>query len=139
MPEQQPMLLPEVKEIISVLRSDCDQNVVVLVVPSHDKKKKPLPDQPEWANAGLRLFGKLYRGATAFDTFAGIYRTDQGEYLEDKPILIEAYASNGAIEDEANLGELVAFAKRMGKETRQVSVMLAFGNVMFYVEDFGAE
>jgi hypothetical protein len=105
-------------------------------VPSHDKHEEKLKDQEIWANAAMERFAELFRGATAFNTFAGIYKTDDGKILHDKPIMIESYAARSDIVDEAKLTELLRFAKRMGKETDQAAVGLVINSVFFEIIDF---
>ena len=131
-------LYPEVRELISLLSEDTPQETVVLVIPSHDRANKELNDirVKEWASQGMQLFADLYGGATAFETFKGIYKTDNGHYLYDNPILVESYATTKAIEDRERLQHLVGFAKRMGRELDQEAVMIVVGHVMFYVKDY---
>ena len=118
MAKKDKLLFPEMEEIVATLsRDDIRQEVVILVIPSHDKKNVELRDQDLWADHALHLFADLYRGATAFRTFKGVFKTDEGNYLIDKPILIESYAEVDDIEDEPKLYELCSFARRMGRET----------------------
>jgi hypothetical protein len=133
-------LFPEVRQIIALLSEEPSQDLVILIVPSHDKRNAELGEarQAEWASATLHLFADLYRGATAFKTFKGIYKTEEGQYLLDEPILIESFASHADIADEAKLNELVRFAKRMGHELEQAAIMLVIGKVMIYIEEYGA-
>src|SRR5437016_5897293 len=114
-------LFPEVGKITSLLRSEAKQELVILVIPSHDNRNRELGVvvMTQWASNALELFADLYRGATAFKTFKGVFKTDDGQYLFDEPILIESYASTDAIEDTTRLNALVHFAKRLGRETRQ--------------------
>jgi hypothetical protein len=78
------------------------QTLVVLFIPSHDgQDEKPLPSQDVWADNALELFAEIFGGATAFSTYAGIYRDKtKGRDLRDKPILIESYASVEHVNDE---------------------------------------
>ncbi len=57
-----------------------------------------------------KLFADLYRGATAFKTFAGIYKCDDGKILHDTPILVESYVQRQDLENQAKLLELLKFA-----------------------------
>lgn len=132
-------LFPEVEHIISVINTDERQDIVILIIPSHykeNKKDKPLKDQEVWAGAAMDLFADLYRGATAFQTFQGIYKDDEGEVHRDKPILIEAYVERSKLVDEATLQQLLAFAKRMGRETRQKAVALIINDVFHLITKF---
>lgn len=129
-------LFPEVDQIIALLSKESEQDLVIVVVPSHDKNKREIPDQDRWADAAMRTLSDLYRGATSFVAHAGIFKDDEGMVHIDRPIIIESYAEIARIEDPMRLNKLVGFVRRMGRETKQKSVMVVFGNVMFYVEDF---
>jgi len=84
----------------------------------------------------MDLFADLYRGATAFQTFQGIYKDNDGEIHRDKPILIESYVERSRLVDEAILQQLVAFAKRMGRKTHQKAVALIINHVFFPITEF---
>ena len=132
-------LFPEVERIISIINKDERQDIVILIIPSHykeDKKDKPLKDQEVWAGAAMDLFADIYRGATAFQTFQGIYKDDDGEVHRDKPILIESYVERSRLVGETTLQQLLAFAKRMGRETRQKAVALIINDVFHTITKF---
>ncbi len=86
----QKSLFPEFDKIISILQSDERQDLVILIIPSHDKREEELTDQEMWANAAMDVFADLFGGATAFKTFAGIYKAKDGKILHDNPIMIES-------------------------------------------------
>jgi hypothetical protein len=124
------------ERIISVLHARRRQTLIVLAIPSHNKTGNELNDQDRWANEALDLFAELYGGATAFATFAGIYKDDSGNIHRDKPIMIEGYALQADVENEGNLQRLCDFIRRMGKETRQKAVALVIDNVFHEITDF---
>src|SRR5262249_9571522 len=116
-----------------------EHNVTLWISPPHHKegkKDKPLKDQEVWAGAAMDLFADLYRGATAFQTFQGIYKDNDGEVHRDNPILIESYVERSRLVDAATLQQLVAFAKRMGRETRQKAVALIINDVFREITEF---
>ncbi len=131
-------LFDETKEIIAMLSKDSEQDMVAVVIPSHDNNNQPLAGAAiaEWTDAAMKLFADLFRGATTYECFKGIFKTDEGHYLWDKPLLIETIGDIEAIHKPENLNQIVDFAKRMGKTLKQASVMLVFGTVMYYVEDY---
>lgn len=133
-----PSLFPETNEIITVLSREADQDIVIVMVPSHDRKNKELSttETAEWASNAMRLLADLYGGATAFETYKGIFKTDEGHYLLDKPRSIESLARVDDIHDPVRLNQLVGFAKRMGKALDQDTIMLIFGNVAYYIQDY---
>ncbi len=132
----QESLFPEVEKIISALQSGARQDIVILIIPSHDKNEKEMKNQDVWAGEAMELFKDLYRGATAFETFAGIYLTDKGKTLHDKPILVESYVSREALEDKRRLNQLVGFMKRMGRETKQAAVAVVINDVFHEITEF---
>lgn len=137
MPVQQH--LPDDNEaIISALRFDARQDLVILFIPSHDKDEKPINDQSMWADAALDLLGHVFGGATAFKALVGVYRSEvDGRLLHDNPILVESYVARQDLENGQKLTELREFAKRMGKGTRQEAVGLVINNCMHFIRDFG--
>jgi hypothetical protein len=84
----------------------------------------------------MELFGRLYTGATAFQALEGIFQDEDGTLLRDKPILIESYAERQVVEDPARLQRLLAFARRMGKETRQAAVAIVIADVLHLIRRF---
>ena len=129
-------MFPEIQRIISIIDADERQDIVILIIPSHDKNDKPLRDQEIWAGSAMDLFADLYRVATAFQTFQGIYKDNEGKVYRDKPILIESYVQRERLVDEGTLHELLAFAKRMGRETRQKAVALIINDVFHEITEF---
>jgi hypothetical protein len=115
------------------LESGIPQELVILVIPSHDEDNKRIPDQDAWAEAAIMLLADLYRGATAFKALSGIFKTDDGTILRDEPILLESYASRDDVLDAVKLRSLHDFAVRMGKETKQNTVAIVIGNFMHLI------
>ncbi|MBI1915920.1 MAG: hypothetical protein HYS12_14470 [Planctomycetes bacterium] len=124
------------ERIIARLRYGTPQVVVILFIPSHDKKQKPLQDQPIWAGEAMDLFGRLYGGATAFQALEGVFLDNDGTLLRDKPILIESYVERQDVEDSARLQQLLDFARRMGKATRQAAVAIVIADVLHIIRHF---
>ena len=129
-------MFPELDQIIASIQSDKRHDLVVLFIPSHDKKQNPLPDQAQWAKAAGDLFADLFTGATAFHAFAGFYKTEDGIILHDTQITIEAYVVREKLDDRHNLTQLLEFAKRMGRETNQAAVGLVVNHVFFAITRF---
>jgi hypothetical protein len=131
-------LFPEVDHVLALLDGEKQHHLVIVVIPSHDRKNNKLDSHKitEWASNALTLVADIYGGGTAFRASRGIYKTSAGEYLYDRPRLIESYASTEAIEDPVRLTELVHFAKRMGKELNQAAIMLVIGQAVIFIEDY---
>jgi hypothetical protein len=108
-----------------------------LFVPSHDRDEKELKTRDLWADAALDLFAELFGGATAFDTYAGIYRDKaRAKDLKDRPILVESYIETERIRNLDVLNALVSFMKRLGKETKQAAVAVVITNVFHEITDY---
>jgi hypothetical protein len=133
-----PSLFPETEALLALLSKESEQDLVMIAVPSHNRNNKELGDAliGEWASNALKLMADLFKGGTAYKAHKGVYKTDEGQYLWDDPIIVESFAHVEAIHDPYNLNELVGFAKRMGKALDQAAIMLVFGTVMYYVEDY---
>ena len=129
-------LFPELDEIIASVLAGRQQDLVGLFIPSHDKRQAEISGQDQWAYSALQLFAELYRGATAFATFAGVYRDVDGTILYDKPIIVQAYVHRSDLLDERKLADLLIFAKRMGRETDQAAVGLVVNHVFFEITRF---
>ena len=101
------------------LRFGISDDCVIVFIPSHARDKSRLKDQAEWASQALDLMGTLYGGATGFSQLCGIWRDDEngGQLLTDNPIMIQSLARREDVEDQAKIGELASFLKRMGKTT----------------------
>ena len=61
------------EEIISVINSEVRQDLVILIIPSHEKDDKPLKDQDMWAAQAMEL-GTFSRGLFG----VGLSWTDEG-------------------------------------------------------------
>jgi hypothetical protein len=128
---------PEVERIATDVEMGRQQVLVILFIPSHDRDEKELKTRDLWANAALNLFADLFGGATAFDTYAGIYRDKvRGKDLKDKPILVESYTEIERVRNLVVLNDLVSFMKRMGKEAKQAAVAVVINNVFHEITNF---
>jgi len=128
---------PEVERIMSDIETGKQQVLVILFIPSHDRDEKELKTRDLWADAALNLFADLFGGATAFDTYAGIYRDKvRGKDLKDKPVLVESYTEIERVRNLAVLNDLVSFMKRMGKEAKQAAVAVVINNVFHEITNF---
>jgi hypothetical protein len=115
--KKEPSLFPETEAILALLEKGQKHEIVVLVVPNHDKHNKRLGDAlvAEWKMNAMHLMADLYKGGTCYAADNGIYKTDEGHYLLDEPFIVESFATEAAIQDPERLQLLVEFCKRMGK------------------------
>jgi len=130
-------LFPEVQAFAQELRYGSGEVLVVMIIPSHDKDNRPISTQPAWTEQEMHLLNDLYGGATAFETLAGIFKDSRGKVLNDKPVLVESYASRTDVENTKNLERLVGFLKKMGREAKQSAVVVVIGSAFHKVTDFG--
>jgi len=78
----------------------------------------------------------LYTGATPFQALEGVFLDEDGTLLRDKPILIESYVERQIVEEPARLRQLLDFARRMGKETRQAAVAIIIAGILHLIRHF---
>jgi hypothetical protein len=127
----------DAKRIARDMEMGKQQVLVILFIPSHDRDERELTDRDLWADAALDLFADLFGGATAFDTYAGVYRDKvRGKDLKDKPILVESYTKIERIKDLTVLNNLVSFMKRMGRESKQAAVAVVIDNAFHEIDKF---
>jgi hypothetical protein len=102
--------------------------LLVLFIPSHNRKQRATFDQQHWVDNALATLGTLFGGATAYPQGKGVWRDDAqgGRLVFDKPVVIQCYTSEKAI--EAKAAALREFLVRMGTETNQ-------GAVGFVIDD----
>ena len=115
--------------------------LVVLFVPSVERDGITSIDQGHWVDAALEVFGRVFGGATAYPRAKGVWRDDErgGALVKDEPVVIHCYTTPQAIEAAANLAELGAFCRRMGREARQGEVGLVIGDEYFAIQDFAED
>lgn len=113
------------------------QAVVIVVVPSHTKKKDRTSDQSTVAGKGMKLLARLFGGATQFNAQRGVYKSKGSQrLLWDNPILLESYADREILNDIKRLGPLIDFVKQMGRDLEQEAVALVIDGTMHVFEDF---
>jgi hypothetical protein len=98
--------------------------LLVLFIPSADRYGESLgkKEQQRWVRRALKVLGEKMGGATAFPRGLGVWRDDAqaGKLVWDKPILIQCYTSEEALEQQAI--PLREFLVEMGTKTRQGAV-----------------
>jgi hypothetical protein len=107
------------------LNADKKQStLLVLFIPSADRDGESLGKkrQDRWIHKALKVLGNSMGGATAFPRGLGVWRDDArgGKLVWDKPVLIQCYTSEKALEQHAQA--LRDFLTEMGAETQQGAV-----------------
>jgi hypothetical protein len=110
---------------------------VTLFVPSTDRYGEPV-DQTYWTEQALAVFGRIFRGATAFPRGRGVWRDDEreGELIYDDTQMVTSYVPAGALEDEEILKHLRAFLCRLGREANQGEVGIVIDGTYFGIIDY---
>lgn len=101
----------------------------------------PTRRQMYWADQTLRLFGRLFRGATALPPGRGAWRDDErgGALVFDDPQMVLAYVEDGLLNDPVVVGELRRHIHRLGRETGQGEVGVVVDGTYFGVTDYQEE
>jgi hypothetical protein len=109
---------------------------VTIFIPSVDREGRGI-DQAFWREEALRIFGRLFRGATAFPPGRGVWRDDArgGELVFDDTVLVTSYVDPAALA-ERTLGELRPFLHRLGREARQGEVGIVVGGSYYGITEF---
>jgi hypothetical protein len=83
------------------------------------------------------VFGRLFRGATAFPPGRGVWRDDArgGELVFDDTVLVTSYV-DPAVLHESSLRKLRRFLHRLGRETRQGEVGIVVGGNYYGITEF---
>lgn len=110
--------------------------LLVLFIPDVDRSGSPI-DQEQWVTGALEVFGRLFRGATAFPKGRGVWRDDAGggELLFEQPTIIHCYTARRLITDET-MDELAAFLRKLGREANQGEVGLVIDGEYFRITKF---
>jgi len=97
-----------------------------------------LIDQDYWVDSALKMFGRVFGGATAYPKAKGIWRDDErsGALVKDEPVVIHCYTTPEDIQRPANLAELGRYCRRLGCEANQGEVGLIIGDEYFAIRHF---
>lgn len=111
---------------------------VTLFVPSVDRFGNAV-DQAYWADQALAVFGRLFRGATAFPPGRGVWRDDEhgGQLVYDDTQMVTSYAPESALQDAEVLKHLSVFLCRMGREANQGEVGIVISGIYFGIVEYG--
>ena len=107
--------------------------LIVLFVPSVERDGATAIDQDRWVQESLKVFGRLFGGATAYPKAKGVWRDDErgGVLVFDEPVVVHCYVTANAINDAVNISALGEFCRRMGRETNQGEIGLIIDGEYF--------
>jgi len=113
------------------------QALVVLVIPSHRGTGGIVQEQSIVITQGMKLLAELFGGATSFQAKGGIwYDSEAKEYLVDRPMLLESYASVDELAKVENLDRLIGFMKQVGRDMKQKCVAFVLGDRMHFMDNY---
>lgn len=110
---------------------------LTLWVPSVDRDSRPI-DQTYWADQTLRVFGRLFGGATAFPPGLGVWRDDDrgGQLVFDDPQMVLSYVEIDVLSDPDVQAELKRHLHRLGRDANQGEVLLVVDGEPFHVTQY---
>jgi hypothetical protein len=111
---------------------------VVLFIPDLDRDGVSI-DQQYWIEEGLRVMGRIFRGATAFPRGHGVWRDDDaGErLLQEQTVMIVSYVDPKLL-TSITLRSLREFLHRFGRETRQGEVGIVIDSKYYGISNYDA-
>ena len=109
-----------------------------MFAPSVDREGRPI-DQEYWTAEALAVFGKLFRGATAFPRGRGVWRDDErdGQLIHDDTQMVTSYVALEALSDSGVLSVLREFLCRLGIHGNQGEVGIVIAGSYFGIVDYG--
>jgi hypothetical protein len=103
-------------------------------VPDKDRNGGPVPREL-WVEEALALLSKIGGGATAMPAVDGAwFNQETGNLIREQPRVVYSYIIPEQFLEHRD--ELVAFVKRLGRETNQGAVAIEFDGVLYYVDNF---
>jgi hypothetical protein len=110
---------------------------VTLFLPSVDRYGMPI-DQNHWQEATLEVFGRLFRGATAFPPGRGVWRDDDqnGALIFDETIMVTSYIDPAILGDDVVVDDLRRFLHRLGRESNQGEIAIVIDDELLSITQF---
>jgi hypothetical protein len=103
-----------------------------LYVPNQDKNGEPI-DQGRWVDAALRLFSRLFGGATVFPHVRGAWlNPETRQLIVEEPQLVYSFVTAEAFVLATK--ELHQFMLFMGRETHQGQIGFEFDGTFFLLD-----
>jgi hypothetical protein len=125
---------PEVKALIGRLKGGEPSDVLILFIPSRDRFHRDVPNRDAYQGEAFKLFGKLFRGATAFPGCVGIWRAEGNiEPHLDNVTMIETLTDRKNLTEE-NLYEFADFCRNMGLRMNQACVGVVLNNLLIEID-----
>jgi hypothetical protein len=115
--------------------------LILLFVPSVARDGQTPIAQERWVQHALHFFGTVFGGATAYPRARGVWRDDEraGVLVMDEPVVVQCFTAPESLNEAPVVAELLAFCKRMGRETHQGEIGLVIDNEYFAITDFNEE
>ncbi len=107
---------------------------IAIYIPNKDKDGQPVNQGP-WVDEAINLLSDVGGGATAMPPVTGAWRNPETKLLViEEPIVVYCYIEPDILIEKVE--ELVAFVRRLGRNTNQGAVALEYGGTFFTVENF---
>jgi hypothetical protein len=105
-----------------------------IYIPDKDRNGKRV-EQGKWIDEALRLLSSINGGATAMPPVKGAWlNEDTGKLVSEEPVIVYSYIDPDDFPNR--LGEVVEFAKRLGRETNQGEVAFEFNGGFYLLDQF---
>lgn len=111
---------------------------ILFFVPSLQRTGEAI-DHDFWVREALDIFGRLFRGATAYPRARGVWRDDErGELEFEQPTIVFTYANPADFTAQARR-RLRVFLHRVGRQTNQGEVGIVIDGRYYGITDFDDE
>lgn len=105
-----------------------------IYIPDKDRNGKKVA-QKKWIDEALGLLSGINGGATAMPPVKGAWlNKDTDKLVIEEPVIVYSYID--PVDFPNRLGEVVEFAKRLGRETNQGEVAFEFNGGFFLLSQF---
>ena len=118
-------------EFGAVLKS---QERFSIYIPDKDRNGERV-QQKKWIDEALKLLSGINGGATAMPPIRGAWlNKDEDKLIIEEPVIVYSYIDPDNFPDR--LGEVVEFAKHLGRETNQGEVAFEFNGGFYLLDQF---
>lgn len=105
-----------------------------IYIPNRDRDGKTV-QQDKWVDEALKLLTRINGGATAMPPVRGAWlNKDTDKLVIEEPVVVYSFIHTVNFPDR--LGEVVEFAKRLGRETNQGEVAFEFNGGFYLLDRF---
>jgi hypothetical protein len=117
----------------------CSQSnpfLVVLFIPTKDRKGLDLNDANQWLDAGIMLLTRLFGGATLVTSQGAWHDASTGNIVKEEVHLLHSYATSKAATNLDNFKQLANFLHRLGREADQGEIGLIIKDTFHRITEY---